>query len=621
MTISKSLTQPIDKIGTWLSEAGRPSWRVLALLSALACVTVLLVWFGLVRSLGNEGSGAPKTEAANLTIRELLPVLTRSGFGPEGVGLDATYAPRRFFEVTGQTPPDGNVLTFFLQENIHEGVLPLSPPQAYLMVDGAGQHLPTEAEVVNNDIHHRITRLLFPAEVVGNVSRTISLAVPMEDGTVSSGNMLTWELPLRLPDGAMIGLETSTAVDTGEPDEAIPGVSLSTMTKVLREVRQSVTYGGVEGIEIAATYATPEYFAAAFPPAAETRYAPDQFAVFVVSETSHTADLPVVLPTLLLQYKGRTYEPDLIERKASSPHHRVTMLRFPLDPGQINRADMLELRLPDGSGLRWQLPITYQEASGTSPFGLTWASILAILAGVLAAMWPCLFQLTVFFIPTLAGLGMDETSGEVTLGRRLEVVKAAFFFVLGFTLVYTVAGALVGLTAQQLGESADFETWQRYIGIVGGIVIFLLALRVAVRVRAPLVCKMPILSRMSTRQRQRANPLEMMVAGLAFATGCMTCFGAALVITMVVYVGLSGSVAFGALIMFLFSLGMGIPLVIAATAMAQVLPLLFRLEKVLPWMGLASSLLMMGFALLLISGHYMALTEWVYQITNVSALP
>jgi cytochrome c-type biogenesis protein len=106
----------------------------------------------------------------------------------------------------------------------------------------------------------------------------------------------------------------------------------------------------------------------------------------------------------------------------------------------------------------------------------------------------------------------------------------------------------------------------------------------------------------------------MMFAGLAFATGCMTCFGAAMVITMVIYVGLNGSMFFGAMVMFLFSLGMGIPLVIAAVAMARVLPLLFRLERLVPWMGLASSVLMVGFAILLITGNYMLLTEWAYRL-------
>ncbi|MBI4299617.1 MAG: hypothetical protein HY677_00655, partial [Chloroflexi bacterium] len=171
---------------------------------------------------------------------------------------------------------------------------------------------------------------------------------------------------------------------------------------------------------------------------------------------------------------------------------------------------------------------------------------------------------------------------------------------------------LIGSAAGRLGELPAFDVWQQYLGIGGGALIILLAARVAAQVRAPLVCKMPVLSRMGQRRRP-ANPLEMMVAGVAFATGCMTCFGAAIVVAMVVYVGLSGSAVVGAFTLFLFSMGMGIPLVIAAIAMAKVLPLLSRFEKAIRWMGLASSLVMVGFAILLITGNYMLLTEWIYR--------
>jgi hypothetical protein len=107
-----------------------------------------------------------------------------------------------------------------------------------------------------------------------------------------------------------------------------------------------------------------------------------------------------------------------------------------------------------------------------------------------------------------------------------------------------------------------------------------------------------------------------MLAGLAFATGCMTCFGSALVVGMVVYVGLAQSAFFGALVLFLFSLGMGIPLVIAAVAMARALPLLMKLERLVPWMGLASAVLMAGFGTLLISGNYMVVSEWTFRVVG-----
>jgi cytochrome c-type biogenesis protein len=108
----------------------------------------------------------------------------------------------------------------------------------------------------------------------------------------------------------------------------------------------------------------------------------------------------------------------------------------------------------------------------------------------------------------------------------------------------------------------------------------------------------------------------MMLAGLAFATGCMTCFGSALVVGMVVYIGLAQSALYGALVLFLFSLGMGVPLVIAAVAMARALPLLMKLESAVPWMGLTSALIMAGFGFLLISGDYMVVAEWSQRFVS-----
>jgi len=90
----------------------------------------------------------------------------------------------------------------------------------------------------------------------------------------------------------------------------------------------------------------------------------------------------------------------------------------------------------------------------------------------------------------------------------------------------------------------------------------------------------------------------------------MTCFGLALVISMVIYVGLSGSAIFGALILFLFSMGMGIPLLIGALAMTKLLPLLGKMEKWVNRLGLVSALLMVGFAILLVNGNYMIISEW-----------
>ena len=70
-------------------------------------------------------------------------------------------------------------------------------------------------------------------------------------------------------------------------------------------------------------------------------------------------------------------------------------------------------------------------------------------------------------------------------------------------------------------------------------------------------------------------------------------------------------------LLFLFSLGMGIPMVIGALAMAKVLPLLFSIEKELPWTGLASATIIGGYGVPLITGNFMAITGWVYQLMGM----
>ena len=191
---------------------------------------------------------------------------------------------------------------------------------------------------------------------------------------------------------------------------------------------------------------------------------------------------------------------------------------------------------------------------------------------------------------------------EQPLAVRGQVVRTALFFVLGIVIVYTAAGGVVGFAAQSLSGSSWLDTLRRPLTFVAGAFIIFTAVRVAVNARAPLVCKMPIVSMAGSKGQM--SPMATMAMGLAFATGCMTCFGAAMALGMVTYVLSSASWLSGALLMFVFSLGISIPLVAASVAMAQALPFLNRLERATPWMALASSTIMVVFALLLMSDNY-----------------
>ena len=412
-----------------------------------------------------------------------------------------------------------------------------------------------------------------------------------------------------------------TVFDAGE--RVASGVSSrrrQALTLALNRDLGAVDYAGVSGVQVDATYATAEYVTQALgDTAAAAALEPDRHVTFLVTERLHTANLPRDANPPELSINGSPVS--LVDRKivTNSPHHRAAFYRFVRDDTFGSGHQMMTLRLASGQEATWHLPLVIPEvddAGGPIGLGEQWGLILALLGGMLAAMWPCLFQLTVYFIPALAGIAMQD-AGASKRTRRVQVLQAAFFFILGFTVLYTATGALIGFAAERLGDTAQFEVWQRYFGIVAGVVVMGLAVRVAAKARAPLVCRMPVLARMA-HSNKPASRLEMMVAGVAFATGCMTCFGSALVVGMVVYIGLAQSAFYGALVLFLFSLGMGVPLVIAAVAMARALPLLLKLETAVPWMGLFSALLMAGFGTLLISGNYMVVAEWSMRVASGS---
>jgi cytochrome c-type biogenesis protein len=342
----------------------------------------------------------------------------------------------------------------------------------------------------------------------------------------------------------------------------------------------------------------------------------DDFIIFLVSENIHDGDLPAFsvpyISTATDQFVAST-----TRVMADSPHHRTVAVGFArsevLAGGGQNGLELWFPAAPSegGASLRWEAaPLANSVPSAGPAIQMTGASILALLAGLLVSMWPCLFQLTAYFIPSLAGMSMRDVHGPISAPQRVRVVKMAAFFVSGFVIVYTLAGAAAGIAAQSFDTQSVFETWRRPMMIISGLSMLAMGLRQAGRARLPLVCKMPLIT---PKKGRTAGYGTAMVMGLAYATGCATCFGAAVLLGMLVYVGVAGAPFTGAAVMFLFSVGMGIPLIIGAALMAQVMPLLDRLQNGTKYLSIASAAMMLFMAFLLLSDHFMGFSNLLSQ--------
>src|SRR5262245_55371710 len=242
-------------------------------------------------------------------------------------------------------------------------------------------------------------------------------------------------------------------------------------------------YGPGEA-DVDVLYATTEYLDLIDPSGAARKYQPGRYLVFLVTETTHVDQLPAQPPHATLLVDGRHVEIADVNGPADVRHHRTSVMRFPL----IDAADQsvltgsakrLELQLesswdhdrPSARRVAWDLPIVYPQ--GTSTRGM-WnlALVMSLSAGLLSAvLTPCLLQLVVVYLAAMAGIGVGNEDGRP---ERKRVLAFAAAFVIGFTVLYTVAGAVVG----HLGHESQvlFALINRPAGVTSGALIMALAL-------------------------------------------------------------------------------------------------------------------------------------------------
>jgi cytochrome c-type biogenesis protein len=338
------------------------------------------------------------------------------------------------------------------------------------------------------------------------------------------------------------------------------------------------------------TYVTPEYLSL-------TGGDPNQVAgatMFVFYEENHYRGLPetdqVVPP--VLRVDGQTIvAPVEFKPLTDSGHHRTWTIRFP----ETKARHSLELMLPGTPGaatVEWDLPINYPQTGSNA---VSIATFLTLAAGMVAALSPCLLQLTLYYLSTLAGVSLTRPTTR-------QIMTTAAWFVAGMTVAYTTGGALAGLAGQRLQDFGALGSWGRGIAITAGIGIVGMGIWTGASAGAPMLCKLPIPA--LTKMSRRAGALGAMAMGFVFSLGCLSCFGGAIFASVILYAGSLGSPLQGALLLGLFSLGIGVPFLAAAAAWSRIGPLLDKLQRYTPVIALGTSVVMVSFGFLMIADKF-----------------
>src|SRR5262245_28392690 len=157
------------------------------------------------------------------------------------------------------------------------------------------------------------------------------------------------------------------------------------------------------------------------------------------------------------------------------------------------------------------------------------------------------------------------------------------------------------------------DHWNRPLAIMAGLGILLLGVWMGANSGAPGLCRLPLGAQLRTSRRW-LDTLKMMFMGSAFAVGCSTCFGGALFMSLMIYVGTVGSASLGALALFLFSVGMAVPYVLSALFLSRALPILNSLQRVASGVGLVSAVVMIFFGVILITDNFHIPSNLLYRL-------
>jgi len=197
--------------------------------------------------------------------------------------------------------------------------------------------------------------------------------------------------------------------------------------------------------------------------------------------------------------------------------------------------------------------------------------IVALVAGILTYLSPCLLPMIPAFIAYITGVSFADFKDKRKAGEvRRKTIIHALLFIAGFSLIFIA----LGLTATLLGK-ALFH-YQKFIRVAGGILIMLFGLQLAGALKLDFFIK----ERKFNVATESASYLGSFLIGVTFAAAWTPCAGPILG-SILVLAGAKANVVMGAKLLTAYSIGIAIPFFITALLVNTFLEHINKFQRML----------------------------------------
>jgi len=223
------------------------------------------------------------------------------------------------------------------------------------------------------------------------------------------------------------------------------------------------------------------------------------------------------------------------------------------------------------------------------------------LAGVLSFLSPCVLPLVPPYLTYLAGQTAEELETDSVGAAQKDLLFAALLFVLGFATIFIGLGATASAFGQVLRANLMWLTYAAGVAIMVMGLHFLGLFRIGLLYRE--------------KRFQIHKPLGVWggyVMGLAFAFGWTPCIGPVLAAVLAV-AGHEETVWRGAGLLAVYSAGLGVPFLLAATALEAFTKMAAHFKRAMPWVERVTGAALVLTGLAFLTGGMADLSFWLIE--------
>lgn len=226
----------------------------------------------------------------------------------------------------------------------------------------------------------------------------------------------------------------------------------------------------------------------------------------------------------------------------------------------------------------------------------------ALIAGLLSFLSPCVLPLVPAYLSYISGISVDALKTERPDVRRRAMVQS-LWFIAGFSLIFIALGASATLIGQWLLGNLQV------LGKVAGIIIFVFGLHYTGLIRIPFLM---MDAHLNTNKVTGGHAVGSLMLGSAFAFGWTPCVGPILG-AILAMAGAQDHVLQGTALLAVYSIGLGIPFLLAAFATNHFIHWMQDFRRYLHMVEVFSGVLLMLVGLLIFLGSFSTLSGWLIE--------